>query len=561
MVALALVAAGVVADQASAATKKPTKPHPIVVAKVAASTVIVGKTTTVTAVVTKASSAAKQKVVLQRLVGKKWVTSSSKPLPTKGKTKKVSFTVRVLAPVAQKYRLHIAAKGKYAEGNSKTFTIKGVNPAPTTSSPANPGPIGPLASLVSHTTSSTTTAANGVTANNSVSISADGRYVAFSSTATNLVPNDTNGYEDVFRWDRTTDQIVMVSAANGVEGNAASDSPSISSDGSYVAFDSLASNLAPGTVDGFGKWDVMRWSAATGTSVYVSINNGTLGNDGSMSPSISADGTVVAFASAATNLDALANSGSEIFVWKQGTPTLARASIAWSDAAANGPSYDPAVSGDGGSVAFDSSATNISFLGTSDTNTKQDVFLWDRANPGTIAKRISAAVGVEFNGNSYYPSVNSDGTRVAFASNATNIPAGDTHLNGNVYVVAISGAANTFTWVSHGPANASPNGSSSYPSISADGNTVVYTSNATNLLGPSSNPGSRYDIYAWSVTTNASALVSHAVNNGAADGNSEYPTVSSDGKWIAFRSKATNLVSPALTGALVANAFVFGPRT
>jgi Tol biopolymer transport system component len=195
------------------------------------------------------------------------------------------------------------------------------------------------------------------------------------------------------------------------------------------------------------------------------------------------------------------------------------------------------------------------------TPTPSRIFLWDRANPGTIAKRISAAVGIQFNGSSYYPSVNSDGTRVAFASNATNIPAGDTHLNFNVYVVDLSVSPNTFTWVSHGPANATVDGSNSYPSISADGKTVVYVSGATNLLGPNTDTNNKYDIYAWNVTSAASVRISHSVNNGATDADSEYPTVSSDGTWIAFRSKATNLVSPALTGALVANAFVFGPRT
>ncbi len=150
------------------------------------------------------------------------------------------------------------------------------------------------------------------------SISADGRFVAFFSDATNLVAGDTNGADDVFVRDRkqgTTERVSVSSA--GEQANAGTvrpPDPSISADGRFVAFESYASNLVAG--DTYGTWDVFVRDRSAGTTELVSVSTaGEQGNDGSGDPSISADGRFVAFESSATNLVAGDTNGADdVFV-------------------------------------------------------------------------------------------------------------------------------------------------------------------------------------------------------------------------------------------------------
>src|SRR5439155_298670 len=134
------------------------------------------------------------------------------------------------------------------------------------------------------------------------SLSADGRSVTFASSATNLVPGDTNGVRDTFVHDLTTGQTVRVSVNSaGTQGNDTSFSPSLSADGQLVAFASDATNLVPGDTNGVR--DTFVHDLTTGETVRVSADSaGIQGNDSSSTPSLSADGQLVAFASDATNL-------------------------------------------------------------------------------------------------------------------------------------------------------------------------------------------------------------------------------------------------------------------
>src|SRR5262249_32007494 len=134
------------------------------------------------------------------------------------------------------------------------------------------------------------------------SVSADGRYVAFHSDATNLVFGDTNGCTDVFVYDRQTGATARVSvASDGAQGNAGSVDPSVSGDGRFVAFHSAASNLVPGDTNGVT--DVFVYDRQTGATARVSVaSDGTQGNASSLEPSVSGDGRFVAFYSAASNL-------------------------------------------------------------------------------------------------------------------------------------------------------------------------------------------------------------------------------------------------------------------
>jgi|GEM_PF-1585857 len=211
------------------------------------------------------------------------------------------------------------------------------------------------------------------------SISADGRYVAFQSYASNLVPGDTNGTWDVFVHDRLTGQTTRVSvASDGTQGNGDSECPSISADGRYVAFASLASNLVPGDTN--GTWDVFVHDRLTGQTTRVSVaSGGAQGNSGSWCPSISADGRYVAFQSYASNLvPGDTNGVLDVFVHDRLTGQTTRVSVASDGTQGDSYSFGSSISADGRYVAFSSLASN---LVPGDTNDKPDIFVAAAVEP------------------------------------------------------------------------------------------------------------------------------------------------------------------------------------
>jgi len=211
------------------------------------------------------------------------------------------------------------------------------------------------------------------------SISADGRYVAFQSYASNLVPGDTNEVGDVFVHDRLTGQTTRVSvASDGTEGNDYSRRPSISADGRYVAFASLASNLVPGDTN--GTWDVFVHDRLTGQTTRVSVaSGGAQGNSGSWCPSISADGRYVAFQSYASNLvPGDTNGVLDVFVHDRLTGQTTRVSVASDGTQGDSYSFGSSISADGRYVAFSSLASN---LVPGDTNDKPDIFVAAAVEP------------------------------------------------------------------------------------------------------------------------------------------------------------------------------------
>jgi|GEM_PF-2042504 len=265
------------------------------------------------------------------------------------------------------------------------------------------------------------------------SISADGRYVAFESNATNLVADDTNSKSDIFVHDRQTGETIRVSVySDGTQGNNSSFYPSISTDGRYVAFQSLASNLTAGDTNNAS--DIFVHDRQTGQATRVSVaSGGTQGNNLSEIPSISADGRYVAFQSLATNLTAGdTNSASDIFVHDRQTGQTTRVSVASGGAQGNGYSYNPSISADGRYIAFHSYATN---LVAGDTNSKSDIFVHNRQTGQTACVSVTSG-GAQGNGNSYNPSISPDGRYITFYSEATNLVSSDTNNKADVFVHA-----------------------------------------------------------------------------------------------------------------------------
>ena len=257
------------------------------------------------------------------------------------------------------------------------------------------------------------------------SVSADGRYVAFHSAATNLVAGDTNGDQDVFVHERETGKTIRVSVDSaGVQGYLKSREPSLSADGRYVAFHSFAPNLV--AFDRNGAQDAFVHDRVTGKTIMVSVDSmGLQGNSDSRRPALSADGRYVAFESDSTNLAALdLNRAPDVFVHDRVTAKTTRVSVDSAGGEADSSSSNASVSADGRYVAFESIATD---LVADDTNKVADVFVHDRVTAKTLRLSVDSA-GKQGNSDSLFASVSPDGRFVAFHSPANNLVPND--LNG-----------------------------------------------------------------------------------------------------------------------------------
>jgi Tol biopolymer transport system component len=268
-------------------------------------------------------------------------------------------------------------------------------------------------------------------ASTSASISADGRYVAFESYASDLVPGDTNASYDIFIHDVQTGVTERVSvSSSGVQTNDDSNSPSISADGRYVAFTSSATNLVPG--DSNGWTDIFVHDRQTGITTRVSINaSGIQGNAVSNFPAITANGRFTAFHSNATNLvPGDTNGVTDVFVHDIQTGITTRASVDSVATQANGASSNPSTSADGRFIAFNSAATN---LVSGDTNGLGDIFVHDMQTGSTTRASVDSS-GLQANDYSSLPSVSADGQYMAFESVATNLVPGDTNSARDIFV-------------------------------------------------------------------------------------------------------------------------------
>jgi len=256
-------------------------------------------------------------------------------------------------------------------------------------------------------------------------LSADGRFVAFVSYAANLVAGDTNATPDVFVRDRLLGTTVRASVDSaGAQGSGASVHAALSSDGRYVAFQSNSSNLVPG--DGNGTSDAFVHDLQSATTECVSVDPlGATGNGTTLRPVLSADGRFVAFASQAGTLVAGdTNLVIDVFVRDRLLATTVRVSVGPGGAQGNnhcGASYAPALTADGRFVAFDGTASN---LVAGDSNGSADVFVHELSSGVTERASVDGA-GTQGNNVSARASISADGRYVAFDTYATNLGAGD----------------------------------------------------------------------------------------------------------------------------------------
>lgn len=375
-------------------------------------------------------------------------------------------------------------------------------------------------------------------------LSGDGRYVAFASSASTLVPGDENGVSDVFVHDLATSQTLRVSVSNdGTEGDGASLMPSISADGQTVAFPSLATNLVRGDRD--GKRDIFVYSLSTGRTRRVSVGYRGEPNGPSFAAFVSGDARVVAFSSEASNLvPGDRNGAMDVFVAQVGTSRVRRVSLGWGREPA-GRSEASGISGDGSVVAFRSFAAN---LVPGDSNNHADVFVRDRL--GGVTERVNvSSTGEQANDVTFRGTLSGDTRFVGFRSRASNLVPHDTNRALDSFVHdRVTGRTLRVSVATDG-GQAAPSGFSrhdcqnllvSRPFLSADGRYAAFSSRASNLVAGDRNGVS--DVFVHDLLTSRTFRVSLAPDGREANGASFVSGISADGKVVAFTSLATNLV-------------------
>jgi cysteine-rich repeat protein len=422
------------------------------------------------------------------------------------------------------------------------------------------------------------------------SLSHDGRYVAFISHATNLVPDDTDNVFDVFVRDRVADTTVRVNLtpSGGNPNGPSIFSPFVSASGRWVAFSSFAGNLVPGDTNNVGGGipgscqDVFVHDRdADADGIFDETGPGerhtvrvSVASDGAQADlpsrndigSISPDGRFVTFSSQATDLVQDDTNGMEdVFLHDRdadadgildetgpGERATVRISVDADGLDANAGSFSATASGDGRFVVFQSDACDLvpgDCAGNGDNNGVSDVFLRDRDTdadgifdePGAAnTVRITASGGIQPNAETFEPRISTDGSSVLFVSLASNLVAGDT--NGFRDVFAFDRATGRVTAITVSPAGRIGNGNSGSPSVSVDGRYVTFSTHARNLVAQDNTAG--VGAYLHDRATRLTARLHATPSGGPADG-FVVPAValSGDGSTAAYQSNATDLVA------------------
>lgn len=383
-------------------------------------------------------------------------------------------------------------------------------------------------------------------------ISSDGVYAIFNSMATNLVSGDTNAKRDVFVKNTISNNIVRVSSSSsGGEWDWYSDASAITPDGRYIVFTSDSTNLVPGDTN--ARVDVFVKDRIAGTTTRASVSSTWAeGNNWSNYPSITPDGRYVLFFSYASNLvTGDTNSNWDIFVRDMVANTTLKINVSTAWVYGNDASAWASISNDGRYVSFYSNATN---LVPGDTNAATDVFVRDTVAQTTT--RISLGIAwVQGNGTSstfgfwtpMNPGMSSDGRYVYFYSSATNIAPWDT--NGVIDLFVRDTVTNTNIVVSSSSAWVLGNGLWLGAKISNDGRYVLFRSDATNLV-PGDTNGQR-DVFVKDIINWTTTLASVNTNGGQQSSLSEAIDMSDDGRYVLYKTSSEAFVRDTLNNVTI----------
>lgn len=369
-------------------------------------------------------------------------------------------------------------------------------------------------------------------------ISADGRYVAFDSWASNLVEGGSH-QRSVYVRDMLTGTNELVSVSTSNEQTSATN-PSISPDGRFVVFETSMANLVPGDTN--NRYDIFVRDRQLRQTERISVSsNEDQANDNAFSASISADGRFIAFHSEASNLTSDdENYYSDVFVRDRQAGTTELVSVGNDGSQSNMTSRYPSISGDGRYVVFESDATNLVPGGT---NGGYDIYVRDRQTHTTELISISYQ-GEEINYSSHFPSISSDGRYVVFESFA-NLTADDT--NGSISDIFVRDRqTGTIELASRSLAGISGNDASLHASISNNGRYITYTSRASNIVEDDSN--GRWDIFVYDRYSRHTKRASVSSNDGQSNSNSGEPYIAGDTNAVVFYSQATNLIDGDTNG-------------
>jgi hypothetical protein len=387
-------------------------------------------------------------------------------------------------------------------------------------------------------------------------ISANGRYVVFESSANNLDLDisDTNNIRDVFWHDRETGETRRVSlSTDGVQANQPTNhntalGATISGDGRYVAFQSPATNLLGVGADANNQTDIFVHDTETGSTERLSVLssgvNGLQSNGFSSNAALSHDGRYVVFSSTATTLVSGDTNVSDIFWHDRLTGETKKLTVGLPNAMgnptlANGASTTPSISADGKVVVFQSSANN---LAANDTGTILDVYVHyvDTGETRLVSANLN---GVSSGAQALSPRVSADGNWVVFSSGG-NLTGGPNDTGTDVFLHHLPTGTTTRVDVSSPDANGIvvfSNGNSNSPMVSGDGRFIVWEEFGTNLI-----PGdtATFDILMHDRLTGQTTRVSQNAAGEGGNGNSLGTAISDDGGTIVFASTASNLLLP-----------------
>jgi hypothetical protein len=415
-------------------------------------------------------------------------------------------------------------------------------------------------------------------------VSDDGCRVVFTSSATNLTPaSDGNGLTDVFLYDSCAGTIRLVSHAAGDPNKAAggrSDQPVISPDGEFVAFRSTAADIVIGTGYVVGGTNVFVWERVPDSFSLVShaAGGGTVAGNGDSQNGVLSRNPgrpLVAFESLANNLVSLdTNGASDVFRYNSTGGLVIRVSVpnvGLPATQADGGSFNPAISGPGACIVFESLATNLvsDDPTADDQNIARDVFRWTSAgNPATIllshkAGTVNVGRGAKTGDReSNEPSIADNCERFAFKSFASDLGQIESNSGSDVFHAGNSGDA-VLVSRRDGSVNVTGSNASDAPILSRDGNWVAYASLAIDLSPGQDDPGGpSSDVFVFDVAGAKNTLVSHTATDPRTPGSGQSfaPEISIAGLYVAYESDAKDLDPNQNDGNGVRDVFLYNRR-
>jgi Tol biopolymer transport system component len=367
------------------------------------------------------------------------------------------------------------------------------------------------------------------------------------SYATNLVPGDTNDLPNIFVRDRLTGETKLVSRTpSGAPGNGESWSPSISADGHWIAFQSTASDLIGGDTNGTS--DVFLYDNTTDTVTRVSVTSSGGEADGWSSwPAMSADGNIIAYESEASNLVAGdTNTFADVFLLDRETATVTRINVAADGSETNGYSHWPSLSGDGRYTAYLSYASNIV---AADSNGAWDDFLYDRETGQTVLISLTSTgqqvddLGVD------WPVLSGDGRYVVFSSASSVLVPNDTNRAYDVFLRDLWDGMTTRASLAWDGEEANDDSWYAY-AVDSSGAYVVFWSRASNLVPSDTNHLA--DLFLRDMARGRTCRISIGSHGEQGDREClpSGAAITSDGRYVSFSSYASSLAPEAPYGGL-----------